>query len=170
MHHVADSNSLGRIFGASTPESERELLAHALHVCSDQAINHPSYPDERVFKHSWQRSVNRMAHVFDGDSVPQDDTVLEIGGIAWLLRVHPNQVQVFPKSLKEIIQIEFHLAARTQTRMIRVRLRVRETAAPRVPNHDAVGLLSQSVDLLQTRFDQSCYRRRGSSCKSCCPR
>lgn len=69
-----------------------------------------AHPDESVFEDRGQTAMDGVADVFDGDPVPHDDPVLEVGGVPGLLGVHPDQVQVLPQFVAQVVQIQFHFA------------------------------------------------------------
>ena len=68
MHDVGEANTLRRKFGTGALSIKKKTR----HIKSLRVMKSyiESYPNKSVFKDGRQGSVDRVAYVFDGDSVP----------------------------------------------------------------------------------------------------
>ena len=56
--------------------------------------------------------MDGVTDVLDGDPVPEDDAVLKVGRVAGLLGVDPDQIQVLPQVVLELLQVQLHLTTK----------------------------------------------------------
>lgn len=70
--------------------------------------------------------MNRVANMLDADSLAQNQAIIKIREISWLLRVDAEQIKIVPNSLEKIVQVQLHVAA----------------------NDDGVRLMSKAVNFL----------------------
>lgn len=86
VHDVREADALGGVLGAGAP-------------------------DEGVLEGLREGAVDGVADVLDGDTSSQDEAVVEVGWLAGLLCVHPDQGQAVPQYLQEVVQVQLHVAA-----------------------------------------------------------
>ena len=59
--------------------------------------------------------MNGVADVFDGDPVAQNNGVGEVRSVARLFGENSDQIKMRPKTIHQVIKIQFHLATKIQT-------------------------------------------------------
>ena len=55
--------------------------------------------------------MDRMGDRFNGGAISQNDAIDQIRLLASLFRKHFNQIQMFPQTLHQIVQVQVHITA-----------------------------------------------------------